>query len=302
VPGDAMRKHILAAISLISLVAACSSSNKADSTSTGGAGGDMGGTGGTPVAVGGTGGTPVALGGSGGTPVATGGTPAGGTGGMPAVGGGGTGGVPAVGGGGTGGTPQGGTGGTGGTGGQPAVDPCSHTTWVASAMPDHPLMYTPGDVPSRAIDGQAMTRWSSGLTQAGGEWFQVKFPSLVTISGVTLDTTASATDYPRGYSVEYSLDGTTFMPVGGADGGADGGLSGVGMAVTTIDFGAPLTLLAVRINQTGAVAAPATSWWSIHEFTVATCSKYTAPADAGAPDGGSVGDAGSDASDSGDGG
>jgi hypothetical protein len=175
-------------------------------------------------------------------------------------------------------------------------------------MPDHPLMFTPGDVPSNAIDGQAGTRWSTGLTQAGGEWFKVLFPKMVTLGGIVLDTTASATDFPRGYLVEYSTDGTTFMPVMAADGGS---LTGVGAVVTTIAFPAPVSLLAVRVTQTGVVVAPATSWWSIHEFTVTNCSAYVAP-DAGAPDGGgdgsvsdgsvgdgSVGDAASDASDGG---
>jgi hypothetical protein len=102
----------------------------------------------------------------------------------------------------------------------------------------------------------------------------------VTISGLTLDTTGSAGDYPRAYTVEYSLDGTNFESVLSEDGGV---LSGVGEVVTVITFPEPVTLLAVRITQTGMTEAPATSWWSIHELTLSDCVEYV-PVDGGAPD------------------
>jgi hypothetical protein len=112
---------------------------------------------------------------------------------------------------------------------------------------------------------------------------------LVDVDGVTL-TTTSANDYPRGWRAEYSTDGTTFQNVPGADGGALTGAGAAGVP-TVIAFPNAVTLLAVRIVQTGA-SAPATSWWSIHELTVQGCVKYVVPVDGGVADGGDAGDAG----------
>jgi hypothetical protein len=191
-------------------------------------------------------------------------------GGMPGTGGGGAGGT-AQGGGGAGGAAQGGGGaggtaqGGGGAGGQVGANPCTQGR-IATAMPEHPNTgdaNADGAVASMAIDGNAASRWASGVTQAGGEWIQVRFTATVTVTGVVIDTTASPTDYPREYEIEYSTDGTTFMAVPDA--------TGVGMATTTVTFGDPVDALAIRINQTGMVEAPATSWWAVHEITFPGC-------------------------------
>jgi hypothetical protein len=159
------------------------------------------------------------------------------------------------------------------------IDPCARANWTALAVPA-----TNANPGSNAIDGMANTRFTTGQTQgapAADEFFRLNFPSLVTIDGVTL-TTSSGNDYPRAYYVEYSTDGTTFMPVLDGDGGTLNG-AGAPDTPTVIVFPDPLTLEAVRIVQTGS-SAPMTSWWSIHELTVQGCVEYIA-GDAGADSG-----------------
>jgi hypothetical protein len=133
-------------------------------------------------------------------------------------------------------------------------------------MPEHPNTgdaNADGAVASMAIDGNAASRWASGKAQSNDEWIAVRFTAAVTLTGLVIDTTASPTDYPREYEIEYSTDGTTFMAVPGA--------TGVGMATTTVTFGAPIDALAVRINQTGMVEEGETSWWAVHEITFPGC-------------------------------
>jgi hypothetical protein len=286
-----MRKITLVSLGLVSALA-CSTEESANNNTpftTGGTGGTAGGgTGGTLVA-GGTGGT-VVTGGAG-----SGGLPAGGagSGGLGGVAGGGAGGVA---GGGAGGVAGGGAGGGGngggGTGGVPAVNPCTQQR-VATAIPAHPNTgdaNADGAVAANAIDGNAASRWSSGVTQSAAdatdEYFQIKFVSTVSLDGLVLNSVASPNDYPRAYTVEYSTDGTNFDPILADDGGV---LGGVGAATTTIVFPQTLNLLAVRVNQVGSVVPPATSWWSIHEVTLTGCLKYEPPVDGGAPDAGDGG-------------
>ncbi|HEX2879898.1 MAG TPA: discoidin domain-containing protein [Polyangiaceae bacterium] len=284
-----MRKITLVTLGLISALACATeeSSNNTPFTSGGSMGTAGGGSGG--MVTGGTGGTVVTPGGAGSGGIAAGGAGAGGVaGGTGGTAGGGTGGGGAGGtagaGAGGGGAGGGGNGG-GGAGGQAAINPCTQQR-VATANPEHP---NTGDanadnaVAANAIDGNTASRWSSGITQsavdATDEWFQVRFASMVSLDGLVLNATASANDYPRAYTVEYSTDGTNFDPVPSEDGGT---LGGVGAATTTIVFPQTMNLLAVRINQVGSVVPPATSWWSIHEITLTACVKYEEMADAGA--------------------
>lgn len=247
---------------------ACSSEQSTNGNTGGESGGGSGGTmaaAGTANGGTSTGGTTV-VGGSGGT-AAVGGQ--GGSGGLIVVagnGGGGAGGT-AGGAGGAAGGGAGGTAGTGGTGGTPAVDPCVRTNWVPTGSPTN--------VPGNAIDADNGSRWTSGADQNGDEYFQIRFPSMVTLDGITLVANA-ANDFPVMYKVQYSTDGTTFDDVIADDGGS---LAGAGTTNLAIAFPEPLTLLAVRILQTGT----GDYWWSINNLTAQGCLKYTAP-DGGAPD------------------
>jgi len=107
---------------------------------------------------------------------------------------------------------------------------------------------------ANAIDGKPETRWDTGAVQTPGQWFQVELPAEASVAGLVLDTTGSAGDYPRGYTVELSLDGRTWgTPVAGGN--------GLG-ALTEIMF-TPAKAKFVRITQTGRVAG---LFWSIHEL------------------------------------
>jgi hypothetical protein len=114
-------------------------------------------------------------------------------------------------------------------------------------------LYNP---PIQAIDGMAGSRWSNGLTQAGGEWFLLDLGSVAKhLTQAVLDTTKSPSDLPGAYKLEISSDGATYQTVA----------TGAGAIVTTISFtDTPGRYL--RVTQTGATA----SWWSIHELTL-TC-------------------------------
>jgi hypothetical protein len=122
------------------------------------------------------------------------------------------------------------------------------TGWVASASSGASSV-------GSALDGVASSRWTSGATQVNGQWFQVDMRAAQTFRQLTLDATGSAGDYPRGYQVFVSNDGSTWgSPVA----------TGAGTAgVTTVSF-ATRSARYVRIVQTGS----ASSWWSLHELNV----------------------------------
>jgi beta-glucosidase len=134
--------------------------------------------------------------------------------------------------------------------GLPSGGALSRTGWTGTASS------TGGaDVPARALDGTASTRWSTGAAQTNGQWFKVDMKASFQINKLTLDNTASPSDYPRGYSVTLSADDVTYgAPV------ATGAGSGT---VTTITF-ATQPARFIKITQTGT----ASSWWSIHELNV----------------------------------
>jgi hypothetical protein len=174
---------------------------------------------------------------------------------------------------GTAGTGAAGTGaaGTGaaGTGG-PTVNGCLNANWVFTpnyicVNPPNPScgFQASAREPINAIDGNTATRYTSGKTQSGDENFVITFGGRVRLTGITIMTT-DATDYMRAYRVEYSAtDGTTFTAFNPA-------VMGTGQTNLTITFPAT-TMKAIKVYQTGMVAAPATSWWSIHEITLTGC-------------------------------
>jgi fibronectin type 3 domain-containing protein len=124
----------------------------------------------------------------------------------------------------------------------------SRSGWVATALV--------GGSPGNAIDGNLSTRWSTDSFLTNGQWFQVDMRSAKTIFKIVLDTTPSPNDYPRGYQVNLSNDGSNW----GSPVAMGAGYS----AVTTITF-APQTARYVRITQTGTAAG---NYWSIHELNI----------------------------------
>jgi F5/8 type C domain len=148
------------------------------------------------------------------------------------------------------------------------------------------LKLTASHAPETAANALTLRGWSSPAPQAAGMWFQVELPQPTTIAEIQFDSLVGfggrggrggrgaapaagppaapptpIVGSPRGYSVQTSLDGTTWgAPV--AQGKGDS-------ARTTVTF-APTRAKYIRITQTETVEdAPA---WSINNLRV-----YEAP-------------------------
>lgn len=121
------------------------------------------------------------------------------------------------------------------------------------------LMASHGDNSTKfAIDGNPGTRWSTGTPMVNGMWFVVDLGWQKTVTGLTLDTTGSGNDYPRGYEVYlHDVEDAWGTPV--ASGKGEG-------AVLTLEF-PPTPCRFVRIVQTGKAEG---NFWSIHELTLDT--------------------------------
>jgi len=113
-----------------------------------------------------------------------------------------------------------------------------------------------GASPANVTDNTAGTRWTTGVAQANGQMLSVDMGALITMNNVTIDTAKNSTDeqdYPRGYNLELSRNGTTWTTV----------VSGVGTRkATTIHFVAQAARH-FRLVQT----ATAAQWWSVGELT-----------------------------------
>jgi hypothetical protein len=136
--------------------------------------------------------------------------------------------------------------------------PLSRTGWTATVGPN-----TSGEAPANTLDGVLSTRWSTGTAQAnnGNQWLRIDMQSTKTFNKVVLDANGSG-DYPRGYTLSVSNDGTNFTNV----------TSGVGTApVTTITFGTQNARY-LKVLQTGTVTP---NWWSVHELNVYNSSTAT---------------------------
>ena len=134
--------------------------------------------------------------------------------------------------------------------GAPAANPLplDRTGWSASASVSHA-----GEPPSNALDGVFTTRWSTGQPQSLGIWFQVDMGKAQSFSSIALDCGASGGDYPRGYQVFVSNDGSAW---GNAIASGQG--SG-GYTVITFPKQSARFVKVVLTASTG-------SWWSIDEF------------------------------------
>ena len=92
-------------------------------------------------------------------------------------------------------------------------------------------------------------------------WLQIELPAATTITGLRLDNSVSAGDYPRGYKVELSADAIEWSkPVATGEGKT---------GVTEIKFPTAKTKF-IRITQTAKIP---NLFWSIHELDVLSDSK-----------------------------
>jgi glucosylceramidase len=129
------------------------------------------------------------------------------------------------------------------------VDLSAATVTASPPAPTDPCCTS--DVAERAVDGDPGTRWSTGRAQRPGDGLTVDLGEPVAVRSVVLD--AGGGDWPRGYEVQVSSDGTTWSePV------ASG--SGAGAVTAVALHGAEVRHLRVRLT------ADAGPWWSVAEL------------------------------------
>ncbi len=133
----------------------------------------------------------------------------------------------------------------------PAPTALAKTGWVPTASSTSNF-----DSLGAALDGNAGTRWSSGSPQTNGQWFQVNMGTVKSFDQIALDTSGSKGDFPRGYEIRVSTNGTNWSaPI--ATGSGIGKFTSVKFPMQNAQY--------IRVTQTGSVPA---IWWSIHEFDV----------------------------------
>jgi hypothetical protein len=111
-----------------------------------------------------------------------------------------------------------------------------------------------GDNPGNAIDAVSSNRWTTGAPMVNGDYYQVDMGAAKPFNKIVLDGQGSSGDYPRGYQVFVSNDGSSW---GSAI------ASGVGNNLTTITF-ASQNARYIKVVQTGSAGVN----WSVNEFRV----------------------------------
>jgi F5/8 type C domain len=81
----------------------------------------------------------------------------------------------------------------------------SRSGWTASASASGT-----GTDPSNVVDGNTNTVWNPGATQTSGQWISVDMGAAQTFTRIDMDAYGSTGDYPRGYDVYVSSDGTNW--------------------------------------------------------------------------------------------
>jgi O-glycosyl hydrolase len=112
-----------------------------------------------------------------------------------------------------------------------------------------------GTSAANILDGNAATRWSTGAAQASGQYLQVDLGRITQTTGIDLDAAASTGDYPRGYTVSASMDGSTWTPVAQATGVA-------------ADVRAQWLSTDARYLRVTLTTPFASAYWSVGELTV----------------------------------
>ncbi len=137
---------------------------------------------------------------------------------------------------------------------RPAADryELSPTGWTATANPPGPTnSCCTADVAANAVDDDASTRYSTGEGQAPGQYLQVDFGRRLPVATLVLDSGASTGDYPRGYSVTVSNDGTNWSPPV-ATGAGTGQITTIRLDGRRVQY--------VRVTLT---ASDPNDWWSV---------------------------------------
>lgn len=112
-------------------------------------------------------------------------------------------------------------------------------------------------VPQKALDGMPMSRWTTGNSQKGGEWLMLDLQMPQKFDVIDLDQNKSPNDYPRGYEVYVSKDGTDWGKAIVTGEGTNGG-------ATVITLPKVVKTRYVKIVQTG----KAGNYWSVCEINL----------------------------------
>jgi hypothetical protein len=124
------------------------------------------------------------------------------------------------------------------------------TGWIATAS-----VACSTEPPSRALDAQVGTRFSTCQNQRPGQWFRIDMLAPRAFSKITLDAAKSPGDYPRAYEVFATNDLAKWgAPI--ATGTGTTQLVSISLPNQRARY--------IKIVQTG--SAP--RWWSIHELDV----------------------------------
>jgi O-glycosyl hydrolase len=128
--------------------------------------------------------------------------------------------------------------------------PLARDGWSATASDESPW---PNDALVHLLDGDPISRYSSGTSQYDGMWIQVDMGQAQTLSRVTLDSGPNADDYARSADVYVSSDGSGWTKVASIV--ADGQPTQVATFPTQ-------TARYLKVVNTG----NAGNWWSITEL------------------------------------
>jgi glucosylceramidase len=108
---------------------------------------------------------------------------------------------------------------------------------------------------ANAIDDDATTRWTSGLTQQPGQYLSLDLGRASTVRRIVLDTGPDVNDFPAGYALSTSADGVVWSaPV--ATGVCLGQLTVIDLPLVDSRY--------LRVTQTSTAA----SWWTVADLRV----------------------------------
>jgi hypothetical protein len=139
--------------------------------------------------------------------------------------------------------------GGGGGGVPPLGEPLPRVGWTATASSGASQI-------ALAFDDDVSTRWTTGISQRAGQYFQIDMGRVNSFDSIELNAADDDMDHPRTFSVMVSNDGQTWRgPVAEGQGNR---------AVTDIAFPAQLARY-VRISQSG---SDSFRWWSIAEVNL----------------------------------
>jgi len=119
-----------------------------------------------------------------------------------------------------------------------------------------------GTSASSMIDGNLSTRWANGEAQEDGQWVKVDMDDIYPICAVAVNAGGFTGDYPRGYTIEISTDGTNWHTA--AEGAIPSQDNLISFPFTYARF--------IKITQTGTASS---NWWSIAEVNVLTESYFS---------------------------